>query len=94
LVNFIRFCFELGGKVLLNIEVVSGISIGQILVVRVLSYIKLVRHERTYTTKLQDALATVEDGKLVYRRKVFAELLIIERVGNLSATALTGIKVE
>ena len=94
MVNFIRFCFELSGKVLLNIEVVLRVCIGQILVVRVLSYVKLVRHERTYTTKLQDALATIEDGKLVYRCKVFTELLIIEGVGNLSATALTGIEVE
>ena len=57
-----------------------------------LGYIKLVRHKRSYTTKLQDALATVEDGKLVYRCKVFTELLIIEGVGNLSASALAGIE--
>ena len=78
LIDFIRFCFELGGKVLLNIEVVSGISIGQILVVRVLGYIKLVRHERTHTAKLQDALAAIKDSQFIDSCKVLTELLIIE----------------
>ena len=77
MVNIIRFGSELCGEVLLNIEVVLGICIRQVLVVRVLGDIKLVRHERTYTTKLQDALATIEDGKLVYRRKVFLYLLYL-----------------
>ena len=57
-----------------------------------LGYIVLVRHERTHTTKLEDTFAAVEDGKLIYRCKVFTELLIIERVGNLSASALAGIE--
>lgn len=54
----------------------------------------LVRQKRSYTTELQDALAAVEDGQLVYRCKVFSELLIIKGMRNLSATALTGIEVE
>ena len=92
MVNIIRFGSELCGEVLLNIEVVFGICVRQILVVRMLGDIKLVRHERTHTAKLQDALATVEDGKLVYRCKIFAQLLIVEGVGDLSATALAGIE--
>ena len=70
MVNIIRFGSELCGEVLLDIEVVLWICIRQILVVRVLGDIKLVRHERTHTAKLQDALTAVEDGKLVYRCKI------------------------
>lgn len=54
----------------------------------------LIRQKRSHTTELQDALAAVEDGQLVNGCKVFAELLIVEGMGNLSATALTGIEVE
>ena len=94
MVNIIRFGSELCGEVLLDIEVVLWICISQILVVRVLGDIKLVRHERTHTAKLQDALATVEDGKLVYRCKIFAQLLIVEGVGSFPPTILTGVVVE
>ena len=94
MVNIVRFGFKLCGEVLLNVEVVLRVRIGQVLVVRMLGDIKLVRHERTHTAKLQDALAAVEDGKLVYRCKIFAQLLIVEGVGNLSATAFTGVEVE
>ena len=94
LIDFIRFHSELSGKVLLNIEVILRVGIGQIPVVRVLGYVVLARHKRTHTTKLEDTFAAVEDGKLIYRCKVFTELLIIERVGNLSASALAGIIVE
>lgn len=94
MVNIIRFGSKLRGEILFDIEVVLGICIRQILVVRVLGDIKLVRHERTHTAKLQDALATVEDGKLVYRCKIFAQLLIVEGVGDLSATAFTCVEVE
>lgn len=89
MVNIIRFSSKLCGEVFLNIEVVLGICIRQILVVRVLGDIKLVRHERTHAAKLQDALTSIEDGKIVYRCKIFAQLLIVEGVGNLSATAFT-----
>ena len=94
MVNIIRFGSELCGEILLNIEVVLGICIRQILVVRVLGDIKLVRHERTHTAKLQDALAAVEDGKLVYRCKIFTQLLIVEGVRDLSATVFTRVEVE
>ena len=94
MVNIIRFGSELCGEVLLDIEVVLWICIRQILVVRVLGDIKLVRHERTHTAKLQDALTAIEDGKLVYRCKVLAQLLIVEGVGDLSATAFTCVEVE
>lgn len=57
-----------------------------------LGYIEFVRHKRSHTTELQDTLAAIEDGKLINRCKVFSELLIIEGVGNLSATAFTGIE--
>jgi len=92
MVNIIRFGSKLCREVLLNIEVVLGICVRQVLVVRVLGDIKLVRHERTHTTELQDALAAVEDSKLVYRRKIFAQLLIVEGVGDLSATAFTRVE--
>lgn len=74
MVNIARFGFKLCAEVLLNVEVVLRVCIGQILVVRVLGDIKLVRHERSHTAKLQDALATVEDGKLVNRCKIFATM--------------------
>ena len=79
---------------LLNIKVVLIACIGQILVVRMLRDVVLVRHERSHTAKLQNTLAAVQNGELVHRSKVFAQLLIIEGVRNLSAAALTGIEVE
>ena len=94
MVNIIRFGSKLCREVLLNIEVVLGICVRQVLVVRVLGDIKLVRHERTHTAKLQNTLAAVKDSKFVYRCKIFAQLLIVEGVRDLSATAFASIEVE
>ena len=93
-VDILRFGFEMSGEVLLNIEVVLIACVGQILVVRMLRDVVLVRHERSHTAKLQNTLAAVKNGELVYRSKVFAQLLIIEGVRNLSAAAFTGVEVE
>ena len=92
MVNIIRFGFKLCGEELLDIKVVLGICVRQVLVVRVLGDIKFVRHERTHTAKLQDALTSVEDGKFINRCKIFAQLLIVEGVRNLSATAFASIE--
>jgi len=91
-VDILRFGSEMSGEVLLNIEVVLVACVGKILVVRMLRDVVLVRHERTHTAKLQNTLAAVQNGELVHCSKVFAQLLIIEGVRNLSAAALTGIE--
>ena len=63
MVNIIRFGSKLCREVLLNIEVVLGICVRQVLVVRVLGNIKFVRHERTHTAKLQNTV--IMYGKVI-----------------------------
>ena len=50
-----------------------------------------IREERTNAAKLQNALAAVQNGKLINGRKVFAELLVVETVRNLTPTAFAGV---
>ena len=51
----------------------------------------LVREERPHTTQLEDALAAVHDGQFILAHKLFAELLVVERVGGFPPTALAGV---
>ena len=54
----------------------------------------LIRLEGSDSTQLQDALAAVQDSEFIDTCKVFSELLIVEGVRGLSATAFTGVIVE
>ena len=40
---------------------------------------------------MQDALAAVENGELINRSKVFAELLIVQAVRDLTTSAFAGV---
>ncbi len=46
---------------------VAGVIVGQVLVVRMLCDVVLVRKEGPDAAKLEDALAAVEDGQLIDR---------------------------
>ena len=59
-----------------------------------LGYIVLIGQERADAPKLQDAFAAAQHRKLVYRGKVFAQLLIVRAVGHLPSTTLAGVEVE
>ena len=48
----------------------------------------LVREERPHTAQLEDALAAVHDSQFILAHKLFAELLIVERVGGFPPTVL------
>ena len=51
----------------------------------------LVRKEGADAAKLEDALPAVKDGKLIDRREVLPQFLIIEAVGNLAPAAFAGV---
>ena len=53
--------------------------------------IVLVRKERPHTTQLEDTLAAVHDGQFILAHKLFAELLVVERVGGFPPTVLAGV---
>ena len=51
----------------------------------------LVREERPHTAQLEDALAAVHNGQFILAHKLFAELLVVERVGGFPPTVLAGV---
>ena len=67
------------------------VVVGKVFVVRMFGNIKLLRKERPYAAQLQDALAAIHNGQLILAHQLFSELLVIERVGGFSPTALAGI---
>ena len=56
-----------------------------------LGNIVLVRQERPHTAQLEDAFVAAHRGKLVHGHELLAQLLIVERVGYLTAPAFAGI---
>ena len=82
-VHFVRLYFEPGVQKLSNVESVSLVVIGQILVIRMLRDVVFIGEERPHAPKLEDALASVEDGKLIHRHKLLARLLVIDAVAAL-----------
>ena len=94
LVDLIRFRHQPCGEVFLDIKGVPWVRVRQILIIGVTGDIVLIREEGAHAPKLQDALAAVQHRQLVYRGKVFAQLLIVQAVGHLPSTALAGIEVE
>ena len=79
-------------QVFLHVEGVTLIEVRRELIVGVLGDVVLVREKRANTAKLEDALAAVQDSKLIYTHKLFAELLIVKAVRYLAAPALTGVE--
>ena len=47
--------------------------------------------KRADAAKLQDALAAIQHGKLIHAHQLLAQFLIVQRMGNLAATALAGV---
>ena len=94
IINLIRLGLKFGGKILFNAKCVLGVRVRQILIIGVLGDVVLIREEGAHAPKLQDALAAVHHRQLIYRGKVFAQLLIVQAVGHLPSTALAGVKVE
>ena len=91
IVDFIGLEFQPSRQKRLNVKGVFGVRIGCVFEIGVLGDVVLVREERTHTTQLEDALATVHDGQFILAHKLFAELLVVERVGGFPPTALPGV---
>ena len=94
LVYLIRFRHQPCGEVFLDIEGVPWVRVRQILIIGVTGDIVLIREEGAHAPKLQDALAAVQHRQLVYRGKVFAQLLIVQAVGNLTPAGFSRVEVE
>ena len=92
LVYLVRFRHQPCGEVLLDIKGVPWVCVRQILIIGVTGDVVLIREEGAHAPKLQDALAAVQHRQLVYRGKVFAQLLIVQAVGYLPSTALAGVE--
>ena len=92
LVDLIRFRHQPCGEVFLDIKGVPWVRVRQILIIGMFGDVVLIREEGAYAPKLQDALAAVQHRQLVYRGKVFAQLLIVQAVGHLPSTALAGVE--
>ena len=90
--NLIFFKLQPMLQVFLHIEGVVLIEIRCEFIVGVLCDVVLVRQERPDAAKLEDALAAIQDSKLIYAHKLFAELLIVKAVRYLAAPALTGVE--
>jgi len=91
IVDLVGFELEPGGQERLDVKGVLGVRVGGVRVIGVLGDVVLVREERTHTTQLEDALAAVHDGQFILAHKLFAELLVVERVGGFPPTALPGV---
>ena len=91
IVDLVGFELEPGGQERLDVKGVLGVRVGGVRVIGVLGDVVLVREERTHTTQLEDALAAVHDGQFILAHKLFAELLVVERVGGFPPTVLAGV---
>ena len=74
IVDLVGLEFEPGGQERLNVKGILGVRVGGVWVIGVLGDVVLVREERTHTTQLEDALATVHDGQFILAHKLFATL--------------------
>ena len=83
--------FQPCGQECFNVKSVLVIRIGSVLEIGVLGNVVLIRKERTHATQLEDALVSVHRRKLILAHQLFPQFLIVERVGGLSATALSGV---
>ena len=76
-----RLGAAVAGKVLLHIEGVCLVRVGEVLVARVLGDVVFVREEGANAAQLANALAAVHDRYLVLAHQLLAELLVVEAVG-------------
>ena len=79
-------------QVFLYVKDVSLVEVCRELIVGVFRDVVLVREKWTNTAKLEDALAAVQDSKLIHTHKLLAKLLIVKGMRNLPASALSGIE--
>ena len=89
--DLVGFELQPGLEIAFDVKGVFRVGVSGVLVVGVLGDVVLVRQKRAHTTQLQDALAAVHDGQLILAHKLFPQFLIVERVGSLPPTALTGV---
>lgn len=83
--------FQLCGQKCFNVKSVLIVRIGSVLEIWVLGDVVLIRKERPHTAQLEDALAAVHNGKLILAHQLFPQFLIVERMGGLPPTALSGV---
>lgn len=88
------FQLQPGPQEIFNAERIFRVGVGGVLVVGVLGDVVLVRQKRPHPAQLEDALAAVHDGQLILAHQLFAELLVVERVGSFPPSALAGVVVE
>ena len=78
----------MGGQERLEVKGVLGVRVGGVRVIRALGDVVLVREERPHTAQLKDTLAAVHDSQFILAHKLFAELLVVKRMGSVSYTHL------
>ena len=79
------------GQKTLYVKGVFLVIIRCVAVEGMLGEIIFVGQKRADAAKLQDALAAIQHGKLFHAHQFLAQLLIVQRMGNLAATALAGV---
>ena len=79
------------GQKTLYVKGVFLVIIRCVAVEGMLGEIIFVGQKRADAAKLQDALAAIQHGKLIHAHQLLAQFLIVQRMGNLAATALAGV---
>jgi len=92
LIDFIRLGLETGGQVLLDVEGVSRVRIGEVLVIGVFGDVVLAREKWPYPAQLQDAFSAIQHGQFVDAHQLLSEFLVVQTVGNLTASAFPGVE--
>jgi len=82
------------GQKTLYVKGVFLVIIRCVAVEGMLCEIIFVGQKRTDAAKLQDALAAIQHGKLIHAHQLLTQFLVVQRMGNLAATALAGVIVE
>lgn len=83
--------FQPCGQECFNVKSVLIIRVGSVLEIGVLGNVVLVRKKRTHTAQLENTLAAIHNSKLILAHQLFPQLLIVERVGSFTPTALSGV---
>ena len=83
--------FQPCGQECFNVKSVLIIHVGSVLEIGVLGNVVLVRKKRTHTAQLENTLAAIHNSKLILAHQLFPQLLIVERVGSFTPTALSGV---
>ena len=80
------------GQETFYVQFVPLVIIGCVFVVRMLGDIVLVRQEGSNTSKLQDAFASVHNCQFILAHQILTQLLIVQTVGYLTATAFASVE--